>query len=145
MIVKLNCYYYYAIRLSCRLFIKLLTCNFPIMQEALPRWTATTSRWRKDNVDRGSGLANSIIYYLLLLLYGWHHVTCQSQWWNTLDFSICTCHSIAAETSDRQQIHPQPNWWMSGVPTQRLPSTIQRFNAISFNGSFCLTNADPDS
>jgi len=27
---------------------------------------------------------------------------------------------------------------------QCLSTTIQRFNAISFNGSFCVTNADPD-
>ena len=30
-------------------------------------------------------------------------------------------------------------------PLQRLSLTIQRFNAVCFNGSFCLKNADPDS
>jgi len=28
------------------------------MQEALPRWTATASRWRKNDVDRGSWLTS---------------------------------------------------------------------------------------
>ena len=28
---------------------------------------------------------------------------------------------------------------------QRLSLTIQRFNAVCFNGSFCLKNTDPDS
>jgi len=49
--IILNCYYYYAIRLGYSLFIELLTCNVPIMQEA-------ASRWRKNGVDRGSWLTS---------------------------------------------------------------------------------------
>jgi len=45
-------------RLGYSLYIELLTCNFPIMREALPRWTATASRWRKNDVDRGSWLTS---------------------------------------------------------------------------------------
>jgi len=46
------------LNLGYSLFIDLLTCNVPIMQEALPRWTATASRWRKNDFDHGYWLTS---------------------------------------------------------------------------------------
>ena len=45
-------------------------------------------------------------------------------------------HHLAASTGDTRE---------TSFLSQRLSLTIQRFNAIGFNGSFALNNADLDS